>query len=161
MSNSFLVKKVHPDAIIPQRGSSKASGLDLHALEDVIILPGETKLIRTGIAMSIPDGYEIQLRSRSGVSLKTPLRLANAVGTVDADYLGEIQLIAFNAAALQADEENINSGILKRGVSISIAKGDRIAQAVLCPVLLLNPVEVEEFPSDSERGSNGFGSTGV
>ena len=139
------VKKLHPDATIPSRGSPKASGLDLYSLETVVLCPGETKLIKTGIAFEIPDGYEIQVRARSGLSLKTGFRLANGIGTVDSDYTGDCSVIGFHAG-----HDNV----------ITINPGDRIAQAVLCPVALIDPEEVTDLP-ETRRGAAGFGSTGV
>lgn len=95
--------------------------------------------------MDIPEGYEIQVRPRSGVSLKTELRLANSVGTVDQDYKGDVSVLMWNAG----------------DSTVVISKGDRIAQAVLCPVVLPVVEEVYLFETDTVRGSNGFGSTGV
>jgi dUTP pyrophosphatase len=109
---------------------------------------GETKLVRTGIAFQIPEGYEIQVRSRSGLSLKSPLMVKNSPGTVDQDYLGECSVIMH----LMSN----NTG----EIGLFIEKGDRIAQAVLCPVTLPDLVEVADFDVDTERGSGGFGSTG-
>jgi dUTP pyrophosphatase len=142
-------KRLYADSIIPTRGSSKASGLDLYALEEVILYPQETRLIKTGIAFIIPEGYEIQIRPRSGMSLKTKFRVANSPGTVDADYTGECCVIGFNAG----------SGV-GRDDLIRINKGDRIAQAVLCPVVLPDLEEVENVELTG-RGSQGFGSTGA
>ena len=145
MSTVLKVKKLHPDAIIPQRGTPRSSGLDLSALEKSFILPGQTKLIKTGIAFDIPEGYEVQVRPRSGLSLKTSLRLANSVGTVDQDYQGDVSVLLWNS-----------------GDSVVIVQaGERVAQAVLCPVVLPEVLEVSELSSETLRGSNGFGSTGV
>lgn len=151
MTPKLKVKKLRDDAIIPTRGSEKASGLDLYCLEDTIILPGETKLVRTGIAFQIPEGYEVQVRARSGLSLKTGFRVANGIGTVDQDYLGECCVIGWNSNA----EGNPITG------SIFLKKGDRIAQAILCPVVLPELEEVTEFNVETERSTNGFGSSGV
>ena len=137
-------KKLHIDAITPTRGSEKASGLDLYALETVHINPGITRVIKTGIAFDIPEGYEIQVRARSGLSSKTGLRLANGIGTVDQDYQGDCSVIFYNTS--DVDEYRIS-------------KGDRIAQAVLCPVVLPELEEVFEFDNETDRGTSGFGST--
>lgn len=139
------VIKLHPDATIPTRGSTTASGLDLSSLTDNIILPWETKLVKTGIAFDIPSGYEVQVRARSGLSLKTPLRVANGIGTIDQDYQGDVSVIMWNAS----DSIQV------------IQAGERIAQAVLCPVVLPKVEEVISFESETVRSSNGFGSTGV
>ena len=141
------VKKLREDAIIPTRGSAKSSGLDLYAVEDVEIELGQTKLVKTGVAFGIPEGYEIQVRPRSGLSLKTGLRICNSPGTVDQDYTGECAVI------MQLLPNN-------NVVSYTIKRGDRIAQAILCPVIIPELVEVEELGA-TDRGSNGFGSTGV
>ncbi|MEV2675606.1 deoxyuridine 5'-triphosphate nucleotidohydrolase, partial [Paenibacillus larvae] len=90
------IKKLHPDAVIPEYATAGAAGFDLVALEDVIIEPGDVKTIRTGLAFEIPVGYELQIRPRSGVSLKTKLRQPNSVGTIDSDYRGEVQLMFEN-----------------------------------------------------------------
>jgi len=138
------VKKLHPNAILPTRGSELASGLDLYSLETVKIRPGETVIIKTGIAFGIPSGHEIQVRARSGLSAKTKLRVANGVGTVDADYTGDCSVIF----------DNIGKTIE------TIQAGTRIAQAVLCAVEILPLVEVDDL-AKTIRSNSGFGSTGV
>lgn len=145
MSTILKIKKLHPDATIPKRGTPSSSGLDLSSLEDHFILPNQTKLVATGISVDIPVGYEIQVRPRSGLSLKTPLRLANSIGTVDQDYQGDISVILWNSGT----------------GPVVIKAGERIAQMVLCPVVLPEVVEVTELSKETIRGSNGFGSTGV
>lgn len=137
------IKKLREDAIIPTRSNPDDSGLDLYALESVLIYAGETLLVRTGIAFGIPEGFEIQVRPRSGLSLKSPLRIANSPGTVDRSYIGECCVIMTNTG---------NSGVC-------IQRGDRIAQAVLCPVIIPEVEEVDEL-SPTVRGDAGFGSTG-
>lgn len=138
------VKKIHPDAVIPQYKTSGSAGFDLYAIEDVEIQPGETKQIRTGLIFEIPEGYEIQIRPRSGMSLKTPLRISNAPGTIDSDYRGEVMIIAENTSI----------------VPFSVEKGTRIAQGVLQKVPQAEFIEVERV-SETERGEGGFGSTGI
>jgi len=144
MSTILKIRKLDPEATIPRRGTSKSSGLDLSALNDHFILPGQTKLVKTGIAVDIPDGYEIQVRARSGVSLRTPLRLANSIGTVDQDYQGDVSVLLWNSG----------------DTPVVVNAGDRIAQMVLCPVLLPEIEVVNEVFNVSSRGENGFGSTG-
>jgi dUTP pyrophosphatase len=154
------VKKLHPDAVVPQYAKPGDSGFDFVALEDTVIGPGETKLVKTGIAVEIPEGFELQVRPRSGTSLKTPLRVANAPGTVDSGYRGECCVIMTNTS-------NFNTTVIK-GVDEKwyqentqfIKKGDRIAQGVICPVIRAE-FELAEELSDSVRGVGGFGSTGV
>lgn len=141
------IKKLHPDAIIPRYGSLGAAGFDLVALEDVAFAGHETKLVRTGLSVEIPMGFELQVRPRSGTSLKTPLRVANAPGTVDSDYRGEVCVIMTNS--------NVPFGGM-----VHIKKGDRIAQGVICAVEHVTFEETEDL-SDTARGAGGFGSTGV
>lgn len=136
------IKKLADNAIIPEYQSKGASGFDFHSVEDVILDRGCTDTVSTGLAMSIPEGFELQIRPRSGLSLKTGLRVANAPGTVDSDYRGEIKLIIHNVSN-KAEQ---------------IAIGDRIAQGVIVPI---KQVEFEEGDLDeTERGEDGFGSTG-
>lgn len=140
------VKKLRTDAILPTRGSEKASGLDLYAVQDYKIFSGETVRVETGIAFGIPDGHEIQVRPRSGLSLKTGLRVANSPGTVDADYTGDCSVILHNTSQTP-------------GSMAEIKRGDRVGQAVLCPVIIPELEEVDDL-SATARGSAGFGSTG-
>lgn len=136
------IKKLHPDAIIPEYAHKTDAGADVYNLEEVILKPHETRLIKTGIAVAIPVGYEIQVRPRSGLSLKTELRIANAPGTIDADYRGEVCIIIQNTGNL----------------SKTIARGDKIAQLVIAPTPMIEWEEVKELPN-TERGEDGFGST--
>ena len=123
------------------------SGMDIRANHNVVLQPKETKLIPTGVYVGLPEGYEVQVRPRSGMSLKTKLRIPNAPGTVDEPYLGEICIIAENTHG---------------SVELNIAKGERIAQLVLQEVPRCEWVEVasREELGHSERGAGGFGSTG-
>ncbi|SMO92117.1 dUTP diphosphatase [Melghirimyces algeriensis] len=169
------VKRVHPDAVIPEYATYGAAGFDLVAVEDVIIEPGETKLIPTGIAFEIPQGFEMQIRMRSGISKRTPLRLPNSVGTIDSDYRAEVFLMFENAQVMH--DEVYTDGRQVRWVrtledncvkvneyvddgSYIVRKGDRVAQAVIAPVLRANFEEVDEL-SETERGCGAFGSTGT
>ena len=123
------------------------SGMDIRANEPITLQPKETKLIPTGIYVGLPEGYEIQVRPRSGMSLKTKLRVANSPGTVDSSYTGEICIIA----------ENTHSA-----VEMHIAKGERVAQIVLqeVPIIEWDQVFSREELGETERGADGFGSTG-
>ena len=136
------IKKLSEDAVIPQYAHKTDAGADVYAIEDVTLKPHETQLIKTGISVAIPVGYEIQVRPRSGLSLKTGLRVANAPGTIDSDYRGEVCVIMTNTANL----------------SQTINKGDKIAQLVISAVPMIDWVEVDELDS-TERGEGGFGST--
>jgi dUTP pyrophosphatase len=165
------IKRLHPDAVIPSYAHATDSGFDLHAIEDVIIQPGETVLIRTGLAIQIPPGHEIQIRPRSGITSKTKLRVQ--FGTVDEGYTGEIKVTVDNISpALTECVKPYLYGIdgevcAKQDEQIplftyNIRKNDRIAQAVLAPITRVQQfVEVDDFDIETDRGANGFGSTGV
>jgi len=137
------IKKLHNDAIIPAYQSELAAGFDLHAIEDYVLKKGERKLIKTGLAFEIEPDYEVQIRPRSGLAFKYGITVLNSPGTIDADYRGEIMVLLINLG--KEDFE--------------IKKGERIAQAVISPVIQAEFVEVDEL-SDTKRGKGGFGSTG-
>jgi len=139
------ILRLTDSAKLPDRGSAFAAGYDLFAdvAEEVTILPHETKMIGTGLAMEIPEGYFGGIFARSGLSAKEGLRPANCVGVVDADYRGEIKV------ALHNDGE----------VSRVVTPAEKIAQLVVVPFLSVSFNEVSEL-SDTVRGEGGFGSTG-
>ena len=140
------IKKLRENAVIPTYGSQFAAGADLYACleQDLTIAPAETKLVPTGIAAEIPEGYAGLIYARSGIASKRGLAPANKVGVVDADYRGEIMV------ALHNHSDKLQS----------IAKDERIAQLVIAPFLSVEFNEVEEL-SDTVRGAGGFGSTGT
>ena len=142
----IAVKKLDERAVLPTYGSEFAAGADLYALTDgeVVFAPNETKLIRTGLAMEIPEGYAGLIYARSGLASKRGLAPANKVGVVDADYRGEVMVALHNHS----------------GVEQKIAAGERIAQLVVAPFLKAEYVQAEEL-SDTVRGVGGFGSTGT
>lgn len=148
------IKKVNPDAVIPKYATSGAAGFDLVSMEDLVLSGGDTRAVKTGLVVEIPPGFEMQIRPRSGLSLKTALRVANAPGTVDSDYRGEVAVIMTNSSGAG---DMFGNG---RGDMETIKKGDRIAQGVIVPVVQAEFEEVEEL-SDTERGAGGFGSTGA
>ena len=172
------VKKLHKDAIIPKRAHASDAGFDIYALEDKLIEPGETALIKTGLAFELPEGYEMQIRPRSGITLKTKLRVQ--LGTVDSGYAGEVGVIVDNNGrttdgidlregrtcpascnqAITLDGDYIPTNEMYKAFPYIIRKGDRICQAVIQRLPDVELVEVEEL-GDSERGAGGFGSTGV
>lgn len=121
-----------------------SAGVDLRAIAPGHLLPGERKLVKTGVFIALPAGYEAQVRPRSGLALKHGVTVLNTPGTIDADYRGEIGVLLINHGDTIF---NFNSG-------------DRIAQLVVAPVTYPLWIEVDELPS-SERGAGGFGSTGV
>ncbi len=160
------IRRLREDVSIPQRAHLGDAGLDIAAAEDCYLEPGEAKAIPTGIALDIPLGYEVQVRPRSGLSLRTPLRLPNSPGTIDHGYRDELKIIMANqschcmvkdpTACYTLEQANGQQG------RYLIRKGERIAQLVvskLCPVDL---VEVQETTTshDFNRGG-GFGSSGV
>ncbi|MFK0524786.1 dUTP diphosphatase [Paenibacillus illinoisensis] len=147
------IKKLHPEASIPVYAKPGDSGFDLVALNDVIIAPGETKKIQTGLAFEIPDGFEMQIRPRSGLTFNTKLRVQ--LGTIDAGYRGEVGVIVdhlFDGGSLET--------LFGKNDEVLIHKGMKIAQGVIAPVVRVSFEEVTEL-SDSERGDGGFGHTGV
>lgn len=139
------VKKLTESAIVPTYGSQYAAGADLYAcLQDPVkIAPGETYLVKTGIAMEIPAGYVGLVYARSGLATKKGLAPANKVGVIDADYRGEIMVPLYNHS----------------GTEVEIEPGERVAQMVITPFLTAEYTVVEEL-EDTVRGENGFGSTG-
>ncbi|MBM7592213.1 dUTP diphosphatase [Brevibacillus fulvus] len=163
------VKKLHPDAVIPQYAKPGDAGFDLVAIEDVIIAPGETVKVPTGLAFAIPEGYELQVRPRSGISAKTKLRVSNAPGTIDSSYRGEVCVLIDNVAPIpyrhltcvRRIDGAVHSVDIKRPEgSYIIRKGDRIAQGVICEVPVAQFEEVDGL-DETERGIGGFGSSGV
>lgn len=140
-------KKVHPDAVEPFYNFEKDSGFDLFSVEDVILKPLSRLMVGTGLAFNIPDGYEIQIRPKSGLAINYGVTVLNTPSTIDGGYTGEVKVILFNTSR---DNFVIN-------------KGMKIAQAVLCPILqgkYVNMENIDELPQ-TDRGDNGFGSTGI
>lgn len=154
------------DAQIPTYANVTDAGADIYSIEDVTVHPGETVLVHTGIKVAIPDGYEIQIRPRSGLSLKTNMRIANAPGTIDAGYRDEIGVIVTNidnpikdiTYEFDKDGRPIITSIL-HGSDISITKGQKIAQMVLSPIPRIEFIPVHKLIEDGNRGG-GFGHTG-
>lgn len=132
------------DLPLPAYATAGAAGMDVVSAEDVTLAPGGRHAVATGFALAIPDGYEVQVRPRSGLALKHGISLPNTPGTIDSDYRGELKIIMINLG-----EE-----------PFVIHRGDRIAQLVVAPVQLATFAEVAEL-SDTVRGAGGFGSTGV
>jgi dUTP diphosphatase len=134
------------DMALPEYETESASGLDLRAAvkEELAVNPGEIKLVPTGIAVSIPQGYEGQVRPRSGLALRYGIGMVNSPGTIDSDYRGEIGLIVINWGR----------------ETFLIRRGDRIAQMVIAPVSKAEVIEVDDLDSTS-RGEGGFGHSGI
>jgi len=185
MKVNVKIQRLNEEAVIPKYAREGDAGFDLIATEDVIIEPGETKLVPTGLAFEIPPGYEMQIRPRSGVTLKTKLRVQ--LGTVDSGYRGEIGVIVDNIASrgsfpkyYEIKYEHIDGtstevpkhiredkfhgdyveydGVPRK--TYLIRKGDRIAQAVIAPFETCHFVDAEKL-AESQRGAGAFGHSGV
>ena len=139
------IKKLSEDAVIPTYGSEYSAGADLYALTDepIVIEPGKTVLVHTGISIEIPEGYGGFIYARSGLSTKRGLAPANKVGVIDADYRGELMVSLYNQS----------------GVTQTVESKERIAQLVIAPFLKAEFVLSNDL-SETERGVGGFGSTG-
>ena len=153
-------KKVHPDAKLPSYSHEGDAGMDVYAVEDVELNSGKAKLVSTGLIADIPTGYEIQVRPRSGLALKQNITVWNSPGTIDSSYRGTIGIIMMYLPPVSDIRFREHRVIPLAADSKMIHKGDRIAQFVLAPVTRCEPVEISEV-SDTERGTGGFGSTGV
>ena len=158
------IEYCHPDAKMPTYAHLTDAGMDIYLTEDVVIRPGETKLIPTGIKVALPLGYELQVRPKSGRSLKSKLRIANTPGTIDAGYRDEIGIIVDNIdpviRSADIDDEGRLYNILW-GSNIMLSKGEKIAQLVLSEVPKAVFYEVESVSTIENDGRNGgFGSTG-
>lgn len=153
-------KKLHEDAIIPQYQTKGAAGFDFHAIDNVHIPNGLTTIIKTGLSVEIPEGYELQIRSRSGLATKY-ITVANSPGTIDSDYRGEIGIILVNNKPQRRTEPIKIGGPIHNNPDLyfTIKKGDRIAQGVIAIVPKVNIIETTEDLSITERGEGGFGST--
>jgi dUTP pyrophosphatase len=139
--------KSHPDAMDPIHAYPTDSGFDIYSTEDVWIHSFDRSLVPTGLHFNIPDGYELQVRSKSGLALKQGLMVLNSPGTIDQGYTGEIQVIVFNTT-----KENVK-----------IKKGQKVAQGVLCPVVSGKWIRMKQTEKikEKDRNDNGFGSTGA
>ena len=141
----ILIKRLSKEISLPKYETAGSSGMDLAAniTGNINIDPGKTAIIPTGLALSVPKGFEVQIRPRSGLAAKKKISVLNTPGTIDSDYRGEIKVILIN----QSQE------------TFKVEKGLRIAQMVVCPVVQAQIKEVEDL-SETERGKGGFGSTG-
>ena len=142
----ILIKRLSKEVSLPKYETSGSSGMDLAANIDtnINIDPGKSAIIPTGLALSIPKGFEVQIRPRSGLAAKQKISVLNTPGTIDADYRGEIKVILINLGH----------------EPFKVEKGLRIAQMVVCPVVQAQLKEVDDL-SETERGEGGFGSTGT
>jgi dUTP pyrophosphatase len=142
----ILIKRLSKNITLPKYETDGSSGMDLAANVEtnVELKPGQSAIIPTGLAVSIPESYEIQIRPRSGLAAKNQISVLNTPGTIDADYRGELKVILINLGKKNFKIEN----------------GLRIAQMVLCPVIKASIKEVDQL-EETERGVGGFGSTGT
>ena len=140
-----LIKKLYPTVQLPSYKTNGASGMDLMAFieKPIILEPGKSSLVPTGLSIAFPEKYEIQIRPRSGLAAKNNISVLNTPGTIDSDYRGEIKVIVFN----HGNED------------FYINNGDRIAQMILAPVVKMELEETNDLP-ETIRGIGGFGSTG-
>jgi dUTP pyrophosphatase len=138
------IQRTHPQAILPvyAHGPNEDAGMDLHAVEDVLLEPGVPRLVATGLTIEVPPGFEAQVRPRSGLALKHAITIPNAPGTIDPGYRGEVRVILLNLGR----------------APYTVHVGDRIAQMILARY---EPVEwLEGNLAESSRGAGGFGSSG-
>ena len=142
----ILIKRLSKEVSLPKYETSGSSGMDLAAYIDsnINIDPGQTAIIPTGLALSIPKGFEVQIRPRSGLAAKQKISVLNTPGTIDADYRGEIKVILINLGP----------------EPFKVEKGLRIAQMIVCPIVQAQLKEVDDL-SETDRGKGGFGSTGT
>ena len=140
----LFVKRLNQEATIPHYAHPGDAGMDVFACENVVILPNETALVKTGIALQLPAQTEAQVRPRSGIALKHQVTILNTPGTIDEGYRGEVGIILINHGK----------------TSFEIKKGMKIAQIVVKPVMQVEIEEVTEL-DETQRGSGGFGSTGM
>ena len=141
----ILIKRLSKEISLPKYETAGSSGMDLAAniAGNINIDPGKTAIIPTGLALSVPKGFEVQIRPRSGLAAKKKITVLNTPGTIDSDYRGEIKVILINLGQ----------------ETFKVEKGLRIAQMVVCPVIQAQIKEVEDL-SETERGKGGLGSTG-
>lgn len=159
MSNKVKLgfKKLDPEAKLPCYAHEGDAGMDIFALEDSYLEYGTPRIVRTGLAAEIPDGYELQVRPRSGLALKG-VTVWNSPGTIDSKYRGEIGVILVFVKHAENGPVYATSRAPVSGYEIK--KGDKIAQLVLAPVTFADPYEVQGELSETDRGTGGFGSTG-
>lgn len=163
------IELIHQDAKVPEYAHATDAGMDIYALDDYTIKPGETKLIPTGIKVAIPLGYELQVRAKSGIALKTKMRLGNSVGTIDSGYRDEVGIIIENVEAPIQDityefDDNgeIHITSILHGKDMHITKGQKIAQLVLSEVPKVAFFKVEDISKIENDGrKGGFGSSSI
>ncbi len=145
-SNNVQLKKSHPDAVIPVYQTAGSAGADLVSVEDVDIAPGKVVMVDVGFSIAIPEGFQIEVRPRSGLAVKHAVTVLNSPGTIDSDYRGPVKVLLINHGT----------------EAYMVNKGDRIAQMVIAPVCRPSDGIIEEVKNldATARGEGGFGSTG-
>lgn len=136
-------RKLRDDAVVPSRAYDGDAGLDLASCERVVLAPGERAMVATGLAVAVPDGYAGFVQPRSGLAARHGITIVNTPGLVDSGYRGELRVVLLNTDAREP---------------FVVEPGMRIAQLVVVPVAVAEPVEVDDLP-ESERGVRGFGSS--
>ena len=158
------MEKCREEAVMPKYANDGDAGMDLYSCADVLVKPGCSVLVPTGLKMAIPYGYEVQIRPRSGISLKTTLRIPNTPGTIDCGYRDEVNVIIYNASMREdASEENpfsLEDKGCKHGTYL-IRKGDRVAQMVLKKVEYADIEFVDSVKDIGQDRGGGFGHSGV
>ena len=161
-TKKVYIEPCREDITLPSYAHIGDAGMDIRSAVDIEIKPKETKIIPTGLKCIIPKGYEIQIRPRSGISLNTPLRLANSIGTIDSGYRDEIGIIINNISTTSVDKTyTINEKGNKEGTYL-IKKGDRIAQLILCKYEKIEfETDISKIKDEIENRNGGFGHSGV
>jgi len=163
------IERLDPNIQLPTYANITDAGMDIRASEDVLIYPLKTKIIKTGLKFAIPEGYEIQVRPRSGISVNTPLRISNSPGTIDTGYRGELGIIMTNTSThdgmvgtrcISRPPYTLEEKGNLQGIYL-INKGDRIAQIILQRVPSIKFIEVENIKDIGIDRNGGFGSSGV
>jgi len=158
------MEKCREEAVMPKYANDGDAGMDLYSCADVLVKPGCSVLVPTGLKMAIPYGYEVQIRPRSGISLKTTLRIPNTPGTIDCGYRDEVNVIIYNASMREdASEENpftLEDKGCKHGTYL-IRKGDRVAQMVLKKVEYADIEFVDSVKDIGQDRGGGFGHSGI
>ncbi len=157
----IYIEKCRENAIIPTYANPGDAGMDVYASEDITIEPGATVIVPTGLKVAIPEGFEIQVRPRSGISFRTKIRLSNSPGTIDSGYRDEIGIIMSNVSNPDTADQKRT---LKKGNggegTYEIHKGDRIAQFILARVPVIEFEETGDVAGIGNNRGGGFGSTG-
>lgn len=165
MAQNVYINLISSNAIMPSYAHSNDAGMDIFASEDTYVKPGQSVLVPTGLKMAIPDGFEMQIRPRSGLSLNTLLRIPNSPGTIDSGYRDEIKIIVYNASTVSdsVDENDTYTTESKgnpQGIYL-IRRGDRIAQMVFASVSKAHLILIDSLDGIGNNRNGGFGSTGI